>query len=329
MLFHHLYYSIPSGVEPYTGLLYWLGNLGKICVSLFLFCSGYGMAAQYKNITGFSNSCKFVIKRLISFYLNYWFIFLIFVPITILLFGRPFSAAYGDNLTDMESVMFLFQDILGLAGSHSYNITWWFNFMIIIFYLIFPFVSWISRKSGIFTILLSITVFGFLKLDYSINLYQLTFVSGIIWHNFQDNNQIILITKKVNDKYLLIGALIYTCCVIALRMYPIIPKWNGVKIDTFLTIGIVLLIILFLRKSKIQMSLYSFLGKHATNIYLTHTFVNAYWNFHWLHESSFMRSGVNFIVLLIISLSISLLLEYIKKQIGLYKLLNLLKMKLS
>ena len=50
MLLHHLYYSIPIGVEPYTGILYLLGIIGKVCVPIFLFCSGYGLKAQYDPI---------------------------------------------------------------------------------------------------------------------------------------------------------------------------------------------------------------------------------------------------------------------------------------
>lgn len=329
MLFHHLYYLIPLGVEPYTGLLNWLGNLGKICVSLFLFCSGYGLEAQYKNITGYNNSCKFVIKRLISFYLNYWFIFLIFVPLTVLVFGRPFSAAYGDNLTPKQTVIFFIQDILGLAGFHSYNITWWFNFMIIIFYLIFPFVSWIARKNGVILLIISIAVFGFLKLVYGMNIYQFAFVLGVLWHKLQDDNKLTHFINNISDKYLLICALIYTCIIIAIRIYPVIPQWSNVKVDGFLTIGVVLIVIFLFRKNRILMPTFSFLGKHATNIYLTHTFINAYWNFHWLHEGSLMRSGGNFFVLLAICIGISIFLEYIKTQIGLYKLLNYLKIRLS
>ena len=48
MLCHHLYGFPLAGVEPYTGVLAWIGVLGKICVALFLFCSGYGLAANYK-----------------------------------------------------------------------------------------------------------------------------------------------------------------------------------------------------------------------------------------------------------------------------------------
>lgn len=181
MLFHHLYYSIPQWVEPYTGVWLYLGIAGKICVAIFLFCSGYGLETQYRDITGFSNSCKFVIKRLTSFYLNYWVIFILCVPVTILFFDRPLSVAYGEGLNGTEMTLFFIQDIIGLAGFHSYNITWWFNFLIVIFYLVFPFVSWLARKNGVITLVSSIAVLVLLKSEYSMNVYQFAFVLGILW----------------------------------------------------------------------------------------------------------------------------------------------------
>lgn len=47
MLFHHVYACPPDTAEPYSGVLLWLGILGKVCVALFLFCSGYGLSVQF------------------------------------------------------------------------------------------------------------------------------------------------------------------------------------------------------------------------------------------------------------------------------------------
>ena len=55
-------------------------------------------------------------------------------------------------------------------------------------------------------------------------------------------------------------------------------------------------------------------------IYLIHTFFNGYWHPEWLHTSSFMRSGVNFVVLLGLSLLTSALLEEMKERMGIYAL---------
>lgn len=52
MLFYYLYCSIPEWIEPYDGVLAWMSDLGKVCVAMFLFCSGYGLSAQYEKVKG-------------------------------------------------------------------------------------------------------------------------------------------------------------------------------------------------------------------------------------------------------------------------------------
>ena len=106
MLFHHLYYSIPDWIKPYDGVLYWLGELGKVCVALFLFCSGYGLSAQYAKINDVKGTAGFLVKRFASFYLNYWMVFLIFVPITVFVFHRPLASAYGEHANWVKHLLY-------------------------------------------------------------------------------------------------------------------------------------------------------------------------------------------------------------------------------
>ena len=47
MLCHHVYTWQPEWVEAYPFFLTTLGVLGKVCVAIFLFFSGYGLAVQY------------------------------------------------------------------------------------------------------------------------------------------------------------------------------------------------------------------------------------------------------------------------------------------
>ena len=61
-----------------------IGSFGNICVSMFLFLSGYGMFLGYlrskKKIFNYS------LIKLKDFYFTYWLYFLIFIPIGILFF---------------------------------------------------------------------------------------------------------------------------------------------------------------------------------------------------------------------------------------------------
>lgn len=320
MLCHHLYGFPPEGVEPYTGVLAWLGVLGKVCVALFLFCSGYGLAPNYAPIS-IKDDLKFIVRRLVKFYLNYWVIFLIFVPITIFAFHRPLSAAYGEEYVWGHFVL----DIFGLQGWNSYNITWWFNTLIIILYLLFPLLYRAIRWKPWFAIIIGMIVMRlytcvpFDNLD--VCLWQFPFILGIVWKLYEN--------KRVHVQEWLAGhkaiAVIASICLliatVIIRMYAIIPHWSGMRIDGFIACAVALSVITILRSSKYLMSTFAFLGKHSMNIYMTHTFINAYWFDGWLHSGEWMRGGSNFAILLAICVILSMGLECLKEKLGIYKLM--------
>lgn len=136
MLWHHLFTTI-----EYGELVLYMAAFGKVCVSIFLFVSAYGLHVQYTklNFSNISSILKnnfiFLFNRFTRFYLNYWFVFLIFVPIGIFVFDINLKQAYGSNVNLIKRTIY---DIFGMQGFISYNMTWWFNKLIILFYLFFP-----------------------------------------------------------------------------------------------------------------------------------------------------------------------------------------------
>lgn len=321
MLCHHVYGFPPEGVEPYTGILAWLGVLGKVCVALFLFCSGYGLAANYTPAS-IKDDLKFIGRRLAKFYLNYWVIFLLFVPITIYCFHRPLSAAYGEEHIPLHFVM----DILGVQGFDSYNPTWWFNTLIIILYLLFPifyrlirFKPWMAILWGMLLMRLStrmpinpVEIFTF----------QFPFVLGIVWKLYLEKMTNLKEWFVKHSAVAIAISIILLIGTIIIRMYPIIPHWSAMRIDGYVACAIVLCVITILRRSTNLMAVFAFLGKHSMNIYMTHTFFNAYWHPEWLHTGVWMRSVEGTLLFLLICPIISILLEFLKDKIGFYSLIN-------
>lgn len=322
MLCHHLYGYPPVGVEPYSGLLAWLGVLGKVCVALFLFCSGYGLAANYKPQT-ILDDIRFVAKRLVKFYANYWVIFLIFVPITIFAFHRSLTDAYGDNA---NIYWCLFKDILGLQGYESYNVTWWFNRLIIILYLLFPIIYRIVRIQPIIALVLGMIVLRFgshLSLgSVEIYMWQFPFVVGVAWQ-ICENKFSKVTTWFIEHRYIFaISSICLMILFIVLRMWPIIPHWTGVRMDGFLSGAIALFVVSIMRYATHLSQILSYLGKHSMNMYMTHTFVNAFWCSQLLHTCEWMRGGGNFVVLVAICLLISIAVEFLKEKIRFFECVN-------
>ncbi|MBR6829974.1 MAG: acyltransferase [Paludibacteraceae bacterium] len=324
MLLHHLYGCPPDGVLPYSGLLGWLGGLGKVCVALFLFCSGYGLSAQYKADRSLKDSICFILRRLIKFYTNYWVVFVIFVPITYFVFGRTLIDAYSDHVNIPKRFIY---DIFAVQGP-PYNVTWWFNKLIIVLYILFPILYKTTRFNSWLTLLISLALMRLscrIQLPYDnveICTWQFPFILGIVWRQSEQKFDTLSEWMKTHSITSAFIALTLLCVTVVVRMYPIIPHWNDVRIDGFVSCSIALCVITILRFLPKTMELLAFLGKHSMNIYMTHTFINGYWHPEWLHTGDLMRNGGSFIVLMVLCIIISICLEYLKEKCRIYKLSN-------
>ena len=304
MLCHHTFTCRPSFETPYPEFLTALGILGKVCVSMFLFCSGYGLAIQYEKVVDKIStiyqklvcSVKFIVKRLLKFYSSYWFIFILFVPLGIFVFDRSLSDAYGENVNLIKRISY---DLLGLQGFQSYNITWWFNKLIIIFYLLFPIIFIISRKSKFIGIFISFLLMRFANKFGILNYYDLLFwqfplVVGMYYALYKDtlNNLSSILSKHRITTYISVFV-IFIFCVVQ-RLYGVIPLGHitGIRVDTFLTLSILLILLVYIRNIPWLYKPLSILGNHSMNIYLIHTFFNHYWGFSrkLLHDS-YLRVG--------------------------------------
>ena len=315
MLLLHLYTtSFTESVDSPNRLLFLLGSLGQVCVSIFLFCSGYGLSVQYRSLPkSLASSTKFILKRLVKFYANYWTVFIIFVPISILLFNRSLESAYGNHSTFLS----LFVDILGIAGYRSFNVTWWFNRWILFLYLLFPAIYWTTHKIGAF--LSAIIGFAILLIPfvYEIHLLQYSFVLGVLWE-MEENSPSILRFIKRNPHVSFILCIVTTVLFYYIKLFPPFQFISKIYMDPFIACSICALVLATSRLIKRPTGVLSFLGSHSSNIYMVHTFFYLYWFSDWFRNSPTMMNGLGFIVLMVISLLTSILLELLKKKIGIY-----------
>lgn len=326
MLFHHIYACPPEGYGPFGPTLTFLGVLGRCCVAIFLFCSGYGLSVKFSKIDkiGFKTSVNFVTKRLLKFYLNYWFIFLIFVPLGVFAFNIPLTARYGENVNLIKR---LFLDFLGLQGFNSYNITWWFNKLIILLYIAFP-ILYISIKRFNWWVLIAsvmISRLSWMFLSpinyYDLLFWQFPFVMGIIWQNNENSFESVsrwIGVHRISATGLAIVALTLA---ILCRMYHIIPHYSGQHLDPYIAILFALLTVVVINKTKLSTAL-AFLGHHSANIYLTHTFIGGYWFSELLYHKLNLWEGASIVIIeMSICVIISLLAERIK-QVSKYDALS-------
>lgn len=309
MLVHHLFYSEASQlryddliVHGY-GLVNQIGIFSKLCVAIFVFISGYGLATKYRNGLDLK---QFYTSRFKKLYLNYWFIWLIFVPIGVFVFHRTLADVYGQHVA-IKGILEFF-GVLNLTGHLGYNPTWWFYSCIIVLYMLFP---WLNRQFErspylLATIGIFASFIAFLPFVQPYSNYMLTFLVGMLMARKPELFQNIGIKESVASLLMLClmrnfcGNLTFIvdtliCVGLAMLLYRIsLPKWYSNVMEN--------------------------LGEHSMNIFLFHTFIYLYWFRVYIYNTQ--NPILIFFSLLIPCYLMSVLIEVVKSKIGFNRLLK-------
>ncbi|MCW9710408.1 acyltransferase family protein [Avibacterium sp. 21-586] len=135
MFIHHIFTfpdRAPSGMLQYTfsqDTEILLGWIGKYCVSIFLFISGYGYSVSKQN------NSSYYWSKILATYRTVWIVFFIFIPLDV--YFLPDKIAL--NTKDF---------ILNLFGlSSSYNGEWWFLILYILLVAITPLLQLVRNKA--------------------------------------------------------------------------------------------------------------------------------------------------------------------------------------
>ncbi|MBS5619193.1 acyltransferase [Eubacterium sp.] len=137
MLFDHLYWMDYGKYTAFIKLpnvndIPWLiGSVGNICVTMFLFLSGYGMFfSQQKR----SYSIKDSLKRIYNIWIQYAFITIIIIAL---------DSAFGKIQLDIRKI------VLNVAAlDYSYNKFAWFMITYIVIIFVFPLINKIYSKTN-------------------------------------------------------------------------------------------------------------------------------------------------------------------------------------
>ena len=321
MLWHHLF---PNALYyGRSSMVLFMVAVGKVCVSLFLLVSGYGVACQYSKLITYSKSLKerffatikFIAKRYVKFYTGYWIIFLIFV-----LFGCEVIGVSLESRYETDNVMFpLVVDFFGLMGYHSYNITWWFNRTILLLYFVFPILYLLIRKIPYISLALCFALCLFpipIAFVNEMTIWMFPFFMGIFWAMKIPQRYTISNKRKY---WLLLPIVLILCCVLVyFRQNRLIPYFTGITVDGLLALVVSFIVIILIRDLPVVNVAFSFLGKQSANVYMVHTFLFSYWFPQFIYAPKY--AILIFLLLLSCSICISMILELIKEKSGIYDL---------
>lgn len=300
MVIHHLF-AFPDRV--YSGgyssiymmnnvpIEYYIGHIGKMCVSMFLFLGGYGTYKVYKEYADY----KKIIKKITKLYINYWIIFIIFIPLGIFL---------GKITIDFKVLFLNF-----IALSSSINNEWWFFIDYIILIACYPLIIKSIRKNNKYKVVIySFLVFCIGSISniifYKIDIIIFKFISNIM------SLQFMFIMGIIVSKY---GVYDYINTHIKKGYYDIIMIIMGIFISIIFPIRTLIypiitpIIIFSLTRMIKQSKVLLYLGKNSNNIWLTHTFFCYY----YFKELTFIPKYSILIVIwtLILNLIVSIILN--------------------
>ncbi|MEH7307273.1 acyltransferase family protein [Neobacillus drentensis] len=297
MVYHHLF-AFPTRIATVdyspimmiddTPLDQLIGEFGKLCVAIFLFLSGLGL---YKS---FQSKHKFTfrqgLKRAINFFIIYWMIFFIFIPIGLKYFDNTLRYTWNPKL--------FFYNLFALI--HTYNGEWWFISVYIELVLLFPIIvklieKWPTLVSYLSFICLFLSTF-FLHVDdffpthelvqIAINhlstllTWQIIFITGIFFSKYSLFEKMDAFFSKIHLNSKIVFMLLLVLC-FYLRQYTFkfIVETRGPEIegvynyaDFILAPIVIFSFVKLVQNITILEKLFFLLGKHSTIIWLTHTF---------------------------------------------------------
>lgn len=328
MLAHHVFY--PDQLEIYEintlsdnqNRVIHLITFFRICVAGFSFLSAFGMTRILKNkpVGSAPDTMRFILKRLIRLESSVIIIYIFAVLYRQFIMLQPISELYcplSPNITRVALAMLL--DLLGLAayvGSPLLNATWWYLSYAILLIAVMPFLFKAYEKFRYS--LLPAACMVSLLIPYSRIEFWVFLPSAFLgcafayedWfeklHDWKKDNKIIKTGKFI------------ACLFFLYLSYYLLNEYIGIEICSLFVFVIPYMVYEFIASVPGLRFCLEFLGKHATNIFLTHTFLYLYFYSDFIY--SFRDSWKIMSVLLGLSLTLSILIELFKKYTGYNKL---------
>lgn len=326
MIFHHCF-CIPARLNnDYISILgaKWeietkLAWVGKLCVAIYAFISGYGLSVISRKVVDlswknqFKRDFKRIKEQLCKFYSKFWLVFVIFVPIGCLFFERKYNLSYI---------------VKGLLFGAYYCGEWWYVRQYLVLLILFPIVdfaiSYIEKeKKYLIAIEMSLLIIGIAILR--IKFWDSVVASVFLWciNTFGGTYICIFILacliaryrvfEKLDEKFCLKSPMIILGVLgVMLVRYIIVRYASQSSCDIILGPVFIYFATCFLHSGmgrKVIIPVLEVLGKYSTYMWLTHTF----WLYYYFQPIALMPK-ISVLIFLWVTL-LSFVTAYILNQI--------------
>lgn len=294
---------------------------------MFAFVSGYGLYLSYQGNR--KNVNIWIKSRLVKLLSGYWFIVVSSWIICLVIDGRTISVYFNDKSTwlGIWNMLIEFFGLSNFVGTELLNGSWWYISAAVIFVILTPVLCKTLVSFGNFVAVVGCFIVPRLLGGYFGGVhwasFLLAFVMGMVfaksdvfnlWENWSiGKNDILSDILKFCILFFLVG--------LGYKLYYYLPTKQYWDVKYGL---IPILIILFAKEYVFSIPILGnilvFLGKHSANIWLIHTFIRYYYCESFIYGLGYW--GLIILVLLLISLCISIVVEFLKKVIGYEKLIQ-------
>ena len=255
-------------------LCFYFAQLSDFCVAGFAFCSGYSHAVMFENA---DVKCYYKrrMKGLFSLYLNYWLVVCVFVVVGLVMKSSTIPGSASEFLLNFLSI------------KNSYNGAWWYMLVYAVLVFISPVMLKLNQKMNP-GVLFALSLLGYAGAAYfrsysgidnqivawlalfGVTLFE--YLSGAIVYKAKLLTRLSKIDGKLcSSKGLTVlkysaFALVY---ITMLLFHSLVI--GSIAVAPF-TGFVIILIFHFTKKPLVTERFFLFIGKHSTNIWLTHMF---------------------------------------------------------
>lgn len=258
-------------------LVYYIGLFADQCVAIYCFCSGYAARLISDKTTSAKDYYIGRLKSILRLLMNYWVVLVLFSIVGLV----TKNEIMPNSVADFAKHFFLIEK--------SYNGAWWFVLIYILLVLSSRVINIIIDKIHpivINVILLGLYVAAYYQriagvisfdnqvLSWILNKVMMYFISLLpfVWGMYFYKYKLFTkIRTFIKNKKIPNAVVAFVSCLIVLAMivaHGIVPN-EMVQVFTGL---VTIVLINIVKKGKVLESILLFLGKHSTNIWLTHMF---------------------------------------------------------
>ena len=323
------------GPLPLQGFLLFTG-FGNICVATFVFLTAFGIASGLLAQGGFAAPGTLsasssegltpaaaygqAARRFLALVIQFAVLFL---SVNLLWWRRfDYGSLYGSG---KQGILFFLTDATGLSApfdTPTLNETWWYMELAYLLIFLVPLLTWLVQKAG--CSLLLVTVFAPFAVTFHPDLKRYLFVAVFgVCAAYGKWPQRLLDLRLPRLLQWLMGILGFALCILIRQNY-VVQEYFIHLTDAPMALFLVYLATALLGSIPVLGKVLAFVGKHAMNIYLVHTFF--YMTLWRQYIYYFKYAFITWLLLLAVCLLYSVLLEWLKKVTGLNRLLARIKM---